>query len=526
MDQKGKRLFIIAFIFILIFLGIAGYLIFSRQSSQLNPDFSDPNLFPFADQNNISQDLIPVESTDDPFESADIIFLGDPEYDNVRNRLRKITSFPVSGFVSFLKPVLRQVSVFNEQTGVNQQVTQTVSEHTIRYNDQRTGHFFEGVITDENIINKKITQTNLPSAEELIFNTSGTIGIIRYELGNSIESFKINLPEPVVPPTYCIPHFTSATIGSKGENVRNIQTFLKEQLKTTGNPDGLFGNGTATQVKTYQELNNLVVNGIVDNETLLFMNTSCENIRSYYTELQNTPQEITGSSLSGFITQLTRNITNNQIFSLLKNREDSTVQGILENFNTNQRIQIFSSPFTEWLPQFVSNSMITLTTYAAGNYEGYTYVLNPNSTAFRKILGPINGLTTLMSPDETNILTSSWENNQLVTRIININNNQSTIVPFTTLSEKCTWYTADEIICGVPQALGTYIYPDTWYKGIARFADSLQKYTISTGQVETLAVFPEAVDVFRISADTKNEYVFFMDKNSYHLWSYRVSGID
>ncbi len=526
MDQKGKRLFIIAFIFILIFLGITGYFLLSQKKSVLNPNSSDPNLFPFGDRETFIEDLIPVESTDDPFESADIIFLGDPQYDNVRNRLRKITGFPVSGFVSFQKPVLRQEIIIDPVTEKEKTITQTVQEHLIHYNDQRTGHIFEGIITDENILNKKITQTNLPSAEYLTFNTNGTTGIIRYEQGPVIESFKINLPEPPTIPTYCAQDFGPATIGSKSENVRKLQIFLENQLKITIKADGSFGKGTANHVKTYQELNNLAVDGIIDNETLLFINTYCEQARSYQLELQNSPQEITGSTLSGYSNQLVKNPSNNTLFNILKDTEDNSVKGVLEDFTGTKREQIFSSPFTEWLPQFVSNSMITLTTYAAAGYDGYLYALNPTTTAFRKLLGPVNGLTTLMSPDEKNVLISSWENNRLVTQIVNTTTDERTIIPFVTLSEKCTWYTTDKIICGVPQSIGNYTYPDTWYKGITRFADSLQTYTLSTGEISTLANFPEAVDVIRIQTDNKTGYIFFMDKNNYNLWSYRLNGID
>ncbi len=504
MDQKGKRLFIIAFIFLIIFLGIVGYIIFNRNKETLINPITNSNLFPFSDREMLVEDIIPAELNNNPFDSSDIIFLGDPNYNNTTNRLRKITNFPVSGYKSFIKN----------------------SEHFIRYNDQRNGHFFEGIININNIINRKITNTDLPSGEELIFNNNANTSILRYEQNNSIESFIINFPKTETTPDYCLQDFSPAKIGDKNNNVSNIQKFLNDRITIPIISDGSFGNKTSEYIKIYQKNNNLPVDGIVNNETLLFINKTCEDLRNYYNEIKNTSQNITGLPLSGYYKQLVKNPTSNIFFSIIQNKETGEIQGILEDFTNKKREIIFNSPFSEWLPQFVSDSIITLTTYAAGTVEGYMYQLNPQTNSFQKKLGPINGLTTNTNPSGTKTLISAWENNQLVTKIITLNNLQSTLVPFITLPEKCTWYNDDILICGVPNTIPQGVYPDVWYKGISRFSDTLQKYTLSTGELENLAVFPESVDVIRIESDKTAEYLFFMNKNTYELWSYRMGGND
>jgi hypothetical protein len=83
-----------------------------------------------------------------------------------------------TNFMSFVRPFI------DEKTGKEKTITTPITIHHIRYNDQRNGHIFDGVITDESILNKKITKTDLPAAEELIFNKTGSIGYLRYEKDN------------------------------------------------------------------------------------------------------------------------------------------------------------------------------------------------------------------------------------------------------------------------------------------------------------------------------------------------------
>ena len=513
MDQKGKRLFIIAFIFLLIFLGIAGYILLDKNESNLSLSQNNPLLFPFGDRETLAGDLVAVESTNEPFNSSDIIILGDPEYNNITNRLRKITNFPVSGFHSIITSTTNNEGIFTK-------------EHSIRYNDQRSGHFFEGIITYDNILNRKITNSNLPSAEDLTFNSNGNVGIIRYEENNNIRSFLINFPEKLKTPSYCLQDFLPAKIGDKNTNIINLQNFLSERISIPVTIDGSFGKKTTEYIKKYQEDNNLSVDGIINNETLLFINKTCENLRNYYQEIRNLPQEINGLPITDYYQQLVKNPSGTKFFSIIKNTETGEVQGVLEDFINRKRELIFSSPFSEWLPQFISDSIITLTTYASGTVEGYMYQLNVQSNAFQKKLGPINGLTTNTNPSGTKTLISTWENNRLVNKIITLNNLETQTVSFTTIPEKCTWYNDDVLICGIPTTIPNGIYPDVWYKGISRFSDTLQKYTVSTDQLETLAIFPESVDVIRIESDKAAEYVFFMNKNTYELWSYRIGGND
>lgn len=56
--------------------------------------------------------------------------------------------------------------------------------------------------------------------------------------------------------------------GSRGEEVRTIQTKLKRWGYYNGNIDGIYGSGTLAAVKYFQRKNGLVVDGIAGTKTL------------------------------------------------------------------------------------------------------------------------------------------------------------------------------------------------------------------------------------------------------------------
>lgn len=525
MDIRGKKLLITAGIIILLFLGVTSYFIFFKKGTNQGQEVNvRNNLFPFNERSVLISDLPTItDSTTDFIEST--VDVGTLDEIIRKDRLRKITSFPISGFVSFPLQKFITETVLDEKTNLEKQITRPVITHTLRYNDQRNGHIFESVITEESIISKKITNTNLPPAEDLTFNTSGTAGIIRYEKNGGIESFKLLLPEPPTLPPYCMITLTGDTkIGSKGDEVKKIQQYINQRFNQKLIIDGAFGKKTADFVKQLQKSFELTETGIVDESLRFKIDDECTVLKTEVARKQNEPQELQGSLISGYINQIVKNPFSDQIFTLVK--ENGQISGILESITGTIRTKIFNSPFTEWIPQFISGNRVLLTTYASGEIAGYVYQLNTQTGSFQKIIGPINGLTTLVSPDGSHILMSSNQNGQLVTQIITVSTRATTTLPFITLPEKCVWYSNDQFYCGVSLSIPSGTYPDDWYKGSTRFSDVLWSYSLSENRPVQIAQFPESVDIIRAQADTNFEYIFFMNKSTYELWSYRIGGSD
>ncbi len=73
---------------------------------------------------------------------------------------------------------------------------------------------------------------------------------------------------------------TYSTIGSRGDEVRQIQTKLKNWGYYTGAIDGIYGNGTYNAVKKFQQKNGLTADGIAGSKTLSAMGISSSNMQS------------------------------------------------------------------------------------------------------------------------------------------------------------------------------------------------------------------------------------------------------
>jgi hypothetical protein len=521
MDARGKRLLIIAGIVVILFLGITAYFIFFKKSPASNDASGvNPNLFPF-DQQVAKINSLPLLDTTTP--NLETNNPTAPVPVNTRARLRKITTFPISGFISYLTTEYIPKTTTDPKTGKSSTVMDPIITHRIRYNDQRVGNIFEGIVTEDSIINRKVTKTTLPSAEELVFNPTGSTGLLRYERDGGIASFRITIPEPQKVPEYCTINFTTdLKIGSKGVEVKKLQTYLNGKLAQTAKIDSVYSKTTANWVSNLQKILVVGDTGIFNAETRAAIIADCDKIRSEIEQEKNEPIELKGSLVDGYITQTAKNNSLSNLFILKTFGQRMT--GFIQSFDGSNNQQIFSSSYNEWMPQYVNKDLITMTTYASGNTTGYMYTLNPTTKSLSRVMGPLQGLTTLTSPTGNYVLLTNIENKKIVTKIVNIKTQTTQILPFVTLPEKCSWYSNDLLYCGVPNAITAGTYPDDWYKGVVGFSDNLWSYTVSTSRAVLVEQPDVPLNIFRMDSFVQPGYLFFMNKTTYELWSYRISG--
>jgi len=230
-----------------------------------------------------------------------------------------------------------------------------------------------------------------------------------------------------------------------------------------------------------------------------------------------------GSFLPENITDLSISPDASQIFYLF-NTQTSSV-GITTSSVGDKKTQVFNSPFTEWLSQWPNNKMITLTTKPSYNVPGYIYAVDPTKKDFNRILGGINGLTTLTSPNGKMVL---YSNNNLSLYIYDIENKNSRELGLNTLPEKCVWNKMSEIIyCAVPKDIPLGQYPDSWYMGEVSFSDDIWQIDIASGNT-TLILNPtdvqggEEIDGIKLTIDDNQDYLFFMNKKDSYLWEYSL----
>jgi len=303
--------------------------------------------------------------------------------------------------------------------------------------------------------------------------------------GNIYQTFADKIEEKRFSTTI-IPTVYEAIFGNKGESV--IMRYLKADART---------------IVTFV--------GTLPKELLGGDTTSNNEIKGIFL-----PEDIKDISLSGDTGSAF------YLFESNNNLGDSVI-GTTFNLKNNKKVQVFNSPFTEWLSLFPNNKMITLTTKPASGIQGYMYTLDPNNKNynFNRILSNINGLTTLTSPNGKLVL---YSNDNLSLSVYHLDTKVSDKLGVKTLSEKCVWNnTSDVIYCGVPKLIDAGLYPDSWYQGEVSFRDQIWKIDIKTGNATILAdpaVIPggEDVDSIKLTLDDGENYLFFVNKKDSFLW--------
>ena len=227
---------------------------------------------------------------------------------------------------------------------------------------------------------------------------------------------------------------------------------------------------------------------------------------------------IAGSFLPDNITDMSISPDTLKIFYLFET--GNSVVGVTADNPGNRKTQVFDSPFTEWLSSWPNDKVITITTKPSANVPGFIYIINPDKKDLNKALGDFNGLTTLTSPDGKLIL---YSNNNLSLRVFHTDTRNSDSLGVKTLSEKCVWGSASDILyCAVPQFINGSSYPDIWYKGETSFSDAIWKIDLKSGTtsmvVDPVLVKGEEIDGIKLALDDGENYLFFVNKKDSFLW--------
>jgi len=303
--------------------------------------------------------------------------------------------------------------------------------------------------------------------------------------GNIYQTFADRIDERRFSSTI-IPKVYEAFFGNKGESV--VMRYLKTDL-----PTGQAGNKTietfvGTLPKEYLGVDSIAAN------------------------------EVKGSFLPENISDISVAPDASKIFYLFNIADNAA--GVTFTLQTNTKVQVLDSPFTEWLSFWPNNKMITVTTKPSANIPGFMYAINPDRKDFNKILGNINGLTTLTSPNGKMVL---YSDNNLSLNVFNINTGNSNLLGVNTLPEKCVWGTASDIVyCAVPKFIGRGQYPDSWYQGEISFSDEIWKIDVTSGNTTMISdpasISGEEVDGIKLSLDEGQNYLLFVNKKDSYLW--------
>lgn len=195
-------------------------------------------------------------------------------------------------------------------------------------------------------------------------------------------------------------------------------------------------------------------------------------------------------------------------------------------FSGTSVTKIFDTPLTQLNVEWPEDNIIAITTKGGSGQGGFLYFVNPATGVWKKILGPVNGLSTRVSRDGKYIAASFTDSNGgILMSIYSVATSVVTESSLRTLADKCTWgnFYKHILYCGVPNQRDSGLYPEDWYKGKVSFIDSLWQMNTLTGEVTRLSSLlgsaDRIIDAFNLSVDEHDDYLFFMNKNDLSLWS-------
>jgi len=327
--------------------------------------------------------------------------------------------------------------------------------------------------------------------------------------------------KPVAPPTEFVP-----TLRYVNKATGNIyQTFAdridERRFSTTTIPkvyEAFFGNKGESVVMRYLKTD---LSAQAGNQTIeTFVGTLP---KEYLGADSIGTDEVKGSFLPENISDVSISPDTQKIFYLF-NVGDNAV-GITYSIQSNTKVQVFDSSFTEWLSLWPNEKNITVTTKPSYNVPGYVYIINVDKKDFTKILGGINGLTTLTSPNGKIIL---YGDNNLSLNLYNTDTGDSSSVGIKTLPEKCIWNSSSDVIyCAVPKYIDRVGYPDAWYQGEVSFSDEIWKIDVQSGNttkiLDTISIEGgEEVDGIKLNLDENQNFLFFVNKKDSYLWELQL----
>ncbi len=194
---------------------------------------------------------------------------------------------------------------------------------------------------------------------------------------------------------------------------------------------------------------------------------------------------------------------------------------------TNERGEnpssIWQSDTTEWISEWKTPGIITMTSKASNNATGILLFLNTKTKKTSTILSGISGLTTNTSPSGKKVLYGMASGNSYTTYLYSIDTKATDDGFFITIPEKCAWSQSEIfIVCGQPRNM-TPGLPDLWYKGKVSFSDELWSLNIETLEMKRISQLnpteSEYIDVTNIHISPDDKYVVFTNKKDLSLWS-------
>ena len=263
-----------------------------------------------------------------------------------------------------------------------------------------------------------------------------------------------------------------------------------------------------------------------------------ENIDTYVAEIKENKTDTSSeekTSLEGLF--MKKNILDivvspdgKSLFNFIKNAEPKSSYKSLGSLslvsNPNTEKLIFNSYTSEWTPEWINADIISFNNKASYISGGYLYLFNIKTKSFNKVLGPLNGLVSKVSPNATKVIYSLQNGGSPELRFSNVSKDDAFEIPNPTIADKCVWATDNKnVYCAIPNNIYETNLPDSWYTGEKSFNDSLVR--IDTDAQETTTIlngsdYPTSFDMINIQVSPKQDVVYFTNKKDLKFWSLEI----
>jgi len=241
-----------------------------------------------------------------------------------------------------------------------------------------------------------------------------------------------------------------------------------------------------------------------------------------------TPYSLKGKNLPENILDYAISPKGDKLFMYTK--ELGQGAGYISNLDGTSLTKIFVSPLTQITVEWPEENTLAINTKGSATQNGFLYFVNTKTGIWKKVLGPITGLSTKVSKDAKYILASgTGKNSGIVTNIYTVGTTTPKSATVKTLADKCVWgnFYKEIVYCAEPTEYVSGTYPDDWYKGIISLSDRIWQINAKNMTIDSVTpVYDEAdrlIDAFNMSLDAKDSYLFFQNKRDLSFWSFDLS---
>jgi hypothetical protein len=225
-------------------------------------------------------------------------------------------------------------------------------------------------------------------------------------------------------------------------------------------------------------------------------------------KLPLTPFTLKGNNLSDRVISYATSPKKDKVLMVVN--ESGVGVGYTATFDGKSITKIFDTPMTQINVDWPEDNTIAIITKGSASQSGFLYLINMKTGTWKKVAGPMLGLSAKVSHDAKFAIVSSVNSDKkLQTNIYSIADATITDAVVRTLADKCAWgnFYKEIVYCATPSQLTNATYPDDWAMGKVSFADKIWQINVLTGEIHLISsILDESdrvIDAFNLGLDPK-----------------------